>query len=104
MPARDEWEAHRFASHGQPSGADCAPAGEGQISVCTGKPVSERTTHPVATVNAKAFLAANPANFPHLVRLGPLYDKPVSSKPLARRTLRVRVWAGVRRRGKGNLT
>src|ERR1035437_3841703 len=36
-------------------------------------------------------------------RSGPVYDKAVSSKPLARRTLRVRVWAGVRRRGEVNL-
>src|ERR1019366_5521048 len=29
-------------------------------------------------LNAAAFLAGNPVNFPHLASVGPLYDKPVS--------------------------
>src|ERR1019366_6068359 len=33
-------------------------------------------------LNAAAFLAGNPVNFPHLASVGPLYDKPVS-RPLA---------------------
>src|ERR1019366_10510261 len=31
--------------------------------------------HPVATVNAMAFLAGNPVNFPHLAGVGPLYEE-----------------------------
>src|ERR1035437_8561544 len=45
---------------------------------------------------------AGGARFPQRLP-GPASDNPVSSKPLARRTLRVRVWAGVRRRGEVNL-
>ena len=36
------------------------------------------TISPGAKVNATASLAGNPVNFPHLARVGPLYDKKVS--------------------------
>ena len=33
------------------------------------------------SIYTTAFLAGNPVNFPHLARVGPLYDKPVSRPP-----------------------